>query len=58
MRCVERSQVAHLAPLVKLGAVQEVRVPGAIGMCELRDELDLEGMARAQARLVEEGVWL
>ena len=58
MHCVERSQIAHLAPLVKLGAVQEVRVPGAICMCELRDGLDLEGIVRAQARLmglVEEG---
>ena len=58
VRNVERSLIAHLAPLAELEAVAEVWVLGAIGVCELRTGLDRDNMARVQWRLVEEGVWL
>lgn len=36
----------------------EVRVLGAIGVCELKENLSREQMTLVQQTLVEEGVWL
>ena len=56
---VEKSLIRHLSPLAQLdSAVREVRVLGAIGVCELHEGLDRDGMAKVQRQLVEEGVWL
>jgi adenosylmethionine-8-amino-7-oxononanoate aminotransferase len=59
VRKVENALIEHLSPLSELdSAVREVRVLGAIGVCELKEGLDRDGMARIQRALVEEGVWL
>jgi len=59
VRTVEQSLIRHLSPLASLDSiVREVRVLGAIGVCELHEGLDRDGMARVQRQLVEEGVWL
>lgn len=59
VRDVEAALVEHMSPLAEIGdAVREVRVLGAIGVCELREPLCRDGMAAVQRRLVEEGVWL
>ena len=56
---VERSLIEHLSPLSKLDSkVREVRVLGAIGVCEMHEGLDRDGMAIVQRQLVDEGVWL
>jgi adenosylmethionine-8-amino-7-oxononanoate aminotransferase len=59
VRGVEGGLIDYLSPLTKLKlAVQEVRVLGAIGVCELHRVLDRDAMARVQRQLVDEGVWL
>lgn len=58
VRNVENSLIDHISPLSELESVREVRVLGAIGVCELKEGLDRDGMARIQRALVEEGVWL
>mmetsp|Transcript_38939 Transcript_38939/g.93693 ORF Transcript_38939/g.93693 Transcript_38939/m.93693 type:complete len:548 (-) Transcript_38939:264-1907(-) len=59
VRNVERSLIEHLSPLAELNSVvREVRVLGAIGVCELHEGLDRDSMIHVQRRLVEEGVWL
>lgn len=58
VRNVENALIEHVSPLSELESVREVRVLGAIGVCELKEGLDRDGMARIQRALVEEGVWL
>jgi adenosylmethionine---8-amino-7-oxononanoate aminotransferase len=58
VRNVENELIEHLSPLSELDSVREVRVLGAIGVCELKEGLDRDGMAKVQRALVEEGVWL
>ena len=58
VRNVENALIDHLSPLSELDSVREIRVLGAIGVCELKEGLDRDGMARIQRALVEEGVWL
>ena len=59
VRGVEGGLIKHLSPLAELkSAVWEVRVLGAIGVCELHRGLDRDAMARVQRQLVDEGVWL
>lgn len=59
VRTVEKSLIEHLSPLAELDSVvREVRVLGAIGVCEMHEGLDRDGMARVQQQLVDEGVWL
>jgi adenosylmethionine-8-amino-7-oxononanoate aminotransferase len=59
VRRVERELIEHLSPLADLNStVREVRVLGAIGVCELHKGLDRDAMARVQRQLVDEGVWL
>jgi adenosylmethionine-8-amino-7-oxononanoate aminotransferase len=58
VRSVEMALIKHLSPLSKLDSVREVRVLGAVGVCELKNGLDRESMARIQRALVQEGVWL
>jgi adenosylmethionine-8-amino-7-oxononanoate aminotransferase len=59
VRKVERELIEHMSPLADLNStVREVRVLGAIGVCELHKGLDRDAMARVQRQLVEEGVWL
>jgi adenosylmethionine---8-amino-7-oxononanoate aminotransferase len=52
---IERGLLAGLEPARELAGVSDVRVLGAIGVVQLRDEVDL-GAATAAA--VERGVWL
>ncbi|KAL7470636.1 hypothetical protein ACHAXS_010880 [Conticribra weissflogii] len=58
VRYVERSLIKSMLPLAKLDSVREVRVLGAIGVCELHNGLTRERMACVQQELVEEGIWL
>ena len=59
VRGVEGGLIKHLSPLAELkSAVWEVRVLGAIGVCELHRGLDMDAMAQVQRQLVDEGVWL
>ena len=59
VRDVEAALIEHMSPLAGLeDVVKEVRVLGAIGVCELHEPLCRDGMAAVQRRLVEEGVWL
>jgi adenosylmethionine-8-amino-7-oxononanoate aminotransferase len=59
VQSVEKSLIRHLSPLADFSSkVREVRVLGAIGVCELHKGLDRDGMARVQRMLVKEGVWL
>eukprot|EP00584_Thalassiosira_punctigera_P018070 CAMPEP_0172567566 /NCGR_PEP_ID=MMETSP1067-20121228/116332_1 /TAXON_ID=265564 ORGANISM="Thalassiosira punctigera, Strain Tpunct2005C2" /NCGR_SAMPLE_ID=MMETSP1067 /ASSEMBLY_ACC=CAM_ASM_000444 /LENGTH=446 /DNA_ID=CAMNT_0013358943 /DNA_START=48 /DNA_END=1388 /DNA_ORIENTATION=- len=59
VRRVEKALIKHLSPLAELESiVKEVRVLGAIGVCEMHEGLDRDGMANVQRQLVEEGVWL
>ena len=59
VRKVEKALIEHLSPLTELESiVRELRVLGAIGVCEMHEGLDRDGMARVQRQLVEEGVWL
>jgi adenosylmethionine-8-amino-7-oxononanoate aminotransferase len=56
---VEGRLIEHLSPLAELkSAVQEVRVLGAIGVCELHRGLDRDVMVQVQRQLVDKGVWL
>jgi adenosylmethionine-8-amino-7-oxononanoate aminotransferase len=55
---VRNKLVETLSPLASLSAVAEVRVLGAIGVCELKESLTREKMAHVQRTLVDEGVWL
>ncbi|ACF12398.1 adenosylmethionine-8-amino-7-oxononanoate aminotransferase [Chlorobaculum parvum NCIB 8327] len=52
---IERQLAEGLAPCVKLSAVRDVRVLGAIGVVELYHPVD---MASIQKRFVEYGVWV
>ena len=58
VRLVEKLLIETLSPLSELDSVKEVRVLGAIGVCELKEGLTRDGMASVQQQLVEEGVWL
>jgi adenosylmethionine-8-amino-7-oxononanoate aminotransferase len=56
---VNKSLISSLSPLAGLTSlVKEVRVLGAIGVCELHDGLDRNTMSHVQHQLVNEGVWL
>lgn len=56
---VERQLIDSLSPLAELeSVVNEVRVLGAIGVCELRQALDREKMVQVQKQLIDMGVWL
>jgi adenosylmethionine---8-amino-7-oxononanoate aminotransferase len=52
---IERELRAGLEPARELAGVEDVRVLGAIGVVQLREEVDI---ARATAVAVEHGVWL
>ena len=59
VRGVEGGLTEHLSPLAELkSVVREVRVLGAIGVCELHRGLDRDAMVGVQRQLVDEGVWL
>jgi len=59
VRTVERSLIQHLSPLAEVDSVvKEVRVLGAIGVVEMHEGLDRDGMEKVQQQLVNEGVWL
>jgi len=59
VRTVNKSLITSLSPLTELTSiVKEVRVLGAIGVCELHEGLDRDQMALVQQQLVNEGVWL
>jgi adenosylmethionine-8-amino-7-oxononanoate aminotransferase len=55
---VREQLIQNLSPLSQLSSVGEVRVLGAIGVCELKESLSREQMAMVQRTLVDEGVWL
>lgn len=57
-RNVRNRLVEYLSPLAGLPSVREVRVIGAIGVCELKEALTRDEMAYVQKTLVDEGVWL
>lgn len=58
VRNVRNQLINHLYPLASLPSVREVRVLGAIGVCELEASLTRDDMARVQRLLVDNGVWL
>ncbi len=59
VRGVEGGLIKHLPPLAELkSTVREVRVLGAIGVCELHWGLDRDAMAQVQQQLVDKGAWL
>ena len=59
VRNVERMLIDSLSPLAELeSVVKEVRVLGAIGVCELRQALDRDMMVQVQQQLIDMGVWL
>ena len=53
---VRDALVRSMAPAASIESVREVRVLGAIGVCEL--ERPVSDMAAVQEALLEEGVWL
>ncbi|KAL3782332.1 hypothetical protein ACHAWO_011261 [Cyclotella atomus] len=55
---VRNQLINHLSPLASVLSVREVRVLGAIGVCELKESLTRDDMARVQRLLVDNGVWL
>ncbi|KAL3792565.1 hypothetical protein HJC23_005535 [Cyclotella cryptica] len=55
---VREQLIKNLSPLAQLSSVREVRVLGAIGVCELKESLSREQMEIVQRALVNEGVWL
>ena len=55
---IRKQLIQHLAPLADLPTVEEVRILGAIGVCELKDSLTKEDMIHVQRALVKSGVWL
>lgn len=57
-RHVRNQLIECLSPLATLSSVKEVRVLGAIGVCELKEGLTRDEMARVQRALVDNGVWL
>ncbi|KAL7475161.1 hypothetical protein ACHAW6_001090 [Cyclotella cf. meneghiniana] len=55
---VREQLIQNLSPLAQMSSVREVRVLGAIGVCELKESLSREQMDMLQRILVDEGVWL
>ena len=52
---IEKQLISGLQPCKKLGAVNEVRVLGAIGVVELKQPVD---MCKIQQAFVDAGVWI
>jgi adenosylmethionine-8-amino-7-oxononanoate aminotransferase len=52
---IETHLTKALTPLAKLDHIDDVRVLGAIGVVEAKQPVD---MAKIQAALVDEGIWL
>ena len=52
---IEESLTQGLAPCASLNKVRDVRVLGAIGVVELKDEVNMPMLQRA---FVEAGVWI